>query len=77
MIHLKQLKIFLLFFLFIFEYGFTQTQIQKDSLLLEAVKTNNLEYVKNLIKQGANVNLKDEYGESLLHYILYNRVFIP
>ncbi len=39
--------------------------------LLEAVKSNEIEEVKKLIKEGADVNVVDKYGKTALHKASY------
>jgi ankyrin repeat protein len=43
-------------------------QAKKNRSLLEAVKKGNIDQVKQLISEGADVNVKDEYGETPLHH---------
>lgn len=42
-------------------------QYALDNKLLEAVKQGNIENVKELLSQGADINISDEYGETPLH----------
>lgn len=61
----------LLFFLILPALSNSQskTGIQKeiDKQLLEAVQGNEIKKVKDLIAQGANVNARNEFGETPLH----------
>lgn len=50
----------------------TLTQDDLDKEILAACKSNNLTQVKELIKQGANVNYKDSSSLNLLHWSIRN-----
>lgn len=41
--------------------------LEFDKQLLEAVQGNEIKKVKNLIAQGADVNTRNEFGETPLH----------
>ena len=43
-----------------------------DRLLLEAAKVGNVNEVQSLLTAGANVNIKDEYGQTPLHRAAIN-----
>ncbi|MEI0603851.1 ankyrin repeat domain-containing protein [Brachyspira alvinipulli] len=43
-----------------------------DVNLLKAIKSNSTRTIKKLIKEGANVNTKDGYGLSALHFAIKN-----
>ncbi|WP_297457070.1 ankyrin repeat domain-containing protein [Persephonella sp.] len=67
---MQKSSIFLgLIFLFIFSFSFANSNLNQQ--LIEAVKKNDLQQVKKLIKNGADVNFKDKKGFSVLHYAAY------
>lgn len=43
------------------------TQEQLNQQLFEAVYANDIDTIKQVIKDGADVNIKDEYGRTPLH----------
>ncbi|WP_028329854.1 ankyrin repeat domain-containing protein [Brachyspira alvinipulli] len=43
-----------------------------DNNLLKAIETNGIKTMRNLIRAGANVNTKDGYGLSALHFAIKN-----
>ena len=59
-------KIPLLIALIFLPLSFIQSQTDNDSLLFEAVKSNNLTVVKSLVDRGANVNAVDKDGGTIL-----------
>jgi ankyrin repeat protein len=42
--------------------------MSKEMNIFEAVRTNNLNKVRELIKNGADVNAKDQWDRTLLHW---------
>ncbi len=46
----------------------TKLNKSKNKLLFQAVKNGDLDKIKRLLSEGANVNAKDYYGKTPLHY---------
>ncbi len=63
-------KTTLILFLLISQFSFAQ-QENIDSLLFEAVKSNNIKQVKQLVEKGANVNWQDENEATILMWAAY------
>ncbi len=49
----------------------TQDEANTEQVLRDAVANGNLDLVKSLISEGANINEKDEEGRTLLHTAAY------
>ncbi len=56
-------------FLFLFITFFACTSQKVD--LIEATRDGDLTLVQNLIEKGANVNCRDDTGQSPLHHACY------
>jgi len=67
----KAKNIILLFIVIIFTQILPAQNKNVDSLLFEAVKTNNFEQVKELVEKGVNVNAKDTDNANILMWASY------
>ena len=63
--------IFLSVFFFLIPFFSLFSQSALDSMLFEAVKSNNIEKVKAFVEQGANVNAVDKDGGTVLMWAAY------
>lgn len=45
---------------------------EKNKLFFKAAEDGDFDTIKNLLKQGVDVNAKDKYGDTALHYIMMN-----
>ena len=42
-----------------------------DEALIDAVQKNDVRAIGGLVRKGANVNIQNEYGQSLLHLAIF------
>ena len=65
-------KISLIFFFFtVLPISIISLLASKEINLYQAIKNNDLQEVKKLINEGAALNVKNEYGNTPLHFAAY------
>ncbi|NQT01290.1 MAG: ankyrin repeat domain-containing protein [Planctomycetes bacterium] len=65
--------IFLIFVLFLIFFGFQKiphTDLQINPAIINAIRDNNIEQLQSLILSGADINEKDRFGCTPLHFAI-------